>query len=637
MTLSASCVPSRTTGVAPLAVLFDCTGTTTDQTATPFHDVEYTYDFGDTTSYRWQATDGSGAWSNSWGDSWWDSWGLTAQNKNVARGPVAVHVFESASTYTVSTVIWDGVTAALVTNSITVSDPATVFAGVSTICISASSVPVAGSGGAPAGCSTAQVSSWPLIVSSHALAGRRVLLNRSEIYTGTAGADLNKGTDAIGSIIGAYGTGAKPIIRTTVTTNNADLLGMGNGDTSDDVRLMDLDFDGESDIHRNGFRAIGAYVALTKLLLLRCDFHDLGAGFMVSVGTTTSSRPDQIYFVDSTVQRITTSSGTGGEYAVFIGGDNQVVLGAYIDDTVGSTAQHLLRINAADRGVFGHNILKNSAANKEMLALRAPVSSGTGPFPSGYATRYCVVSKNQVETNTFCGIMPDAEASDVGPGNVQDIIVEGNYFKRTTGGITDVRMRGVRLTARNNISNMDGSASGVLPYDVRGSGDQSSLTVDAWIYNNSVYSSTSTGAARFVSINDINVSGLIVRNNVMYVPNNGGTPVAVGDLSTGNSYISSNNIVSKSTDPLFAVGAPRIPTDFYLTSTSPCISSGMLTTLFYDFFEQYRSRASFDIGAYAWQTATPPAPTALIPRLLFMYPKLDGVGSDGIFIGNSVR
>src|SRR5262245_45132397 len=65
--------PSRTNGVAPLAVFFDATGTTATSTTRPFHDLDYTWTFGDPAS---------------------GSRSTSGRSKNQAKGAVAAHVFE---------------------------------------------------------------------------------------------------------------------------------------------------------------------------------------------------------------------------------------------------------------------------------------------------------------------------------------------------------------------------------------------------------------------------------------------------------------------------------------------------------------------------------------------------------------
>ena len=601
MSITASCTASRTTGVAPLAVFFDCSGTTSSGTSNPVHDLEYVYDFGDDDAVNWQSTDGSGAWGNSWGESWGNSWGLTfGPSKNVARGPVAVHVYENPGTYTQEVIVTDGIISRAVTNTITVDDPAVVFAGVSTICISASSVPVAGAGGAPAGCSTVQVSSWPVIVNTHAATGRRVLLNRGEIYTGTATAVLDKTGPGI---IGMYGTGAKPVIQTTVTTNNANLLRPSTaGVSTNDWRVMDLDFDGEEDLHRNCFTATGNYY-LSQFLLLRVDAYDLGGGITVSVGAATPVVPSGLFVVDCSINRINASAGTGSAEAVFISGRQVAVLGSEMDDTTGGVAEHLLRVQSADAGVFSHNVLKNSATGKEMFAIRAPAPS-TGPFEADFATRNVVASHNQIETNTYMGIQIDTEANPT-LGEIHDVILDGNFYLRTaTGGAGSVRIRADRVTARNEIHNMTASAVAVLPYDIRGTGALGSASDNVWIYNNSIYGGV-TNSAVIATINGDDVTGLVVRNNL--IDRSGGSaPTEVNDTGSNNSYVNGTNLL---TDPAFVVDPPVIAADFALDTGSAAIGTGTVVPVFYDFFDTFRSRSVFDIGADAVNTGILPPVT----------------------------
>src|SRR5688500_14792000 len=66
--ITGSLVASRTSGVAPLAVFFDASGTTSTDTSRPFHDLEYRWGFDDPSSGTWTS---SGA------------------SRNSARGPVA--------------------------------------------------------------------------------------------------------------------------------------------------------------------------------------------------------------------------------------------------------------------------------------------------------------------------------------------------------------------------------------------------------------------------------------------------------------------------------------------------------------------------------------------------------------------
>ena len=77
--ITADISPARTSGVAPLAVFFDATGTIdTDGSTNDFHDLTYSWDFDDPDA---------------------GTWSFSGLSKNVAFGPVAGHVFETAGTY----------------------------------------------------------------------------------------------------------------------------------------------------------------------------------------------------------------------------------------------------------------------------------------------------------------------------------------------------------------------------------------------------------------------------------------------------------------------------------------------------------------------------------------------------------
>ena len=119
--LALSGVASRTSGVAPLAVFIDATGTTSPVTTRPFHDVLYQWDFGDA---------GSGSWTN--------TPNMPNLSRNSASGPLAAHVFETPGTYTVALTALDGTNTASCSVQITVQDPATAFAGNNTRCFSTS-------------------------------------------------------------------------------------------------------------------------------------------------------------------------------------------------------------------------------------------------------------------------------------------------------------------------------------------------------------------------------------------------------------------------------------------------------------------------------------------------------------------
>ena len=76
----------------------------------------------------------------------------------------------------------------------------------------ATSLPVQGVGGCPAGATAVQQPDFVTAISTYALTGMRVLLKRGDTFTSTSQANLvNTGP----GIVGAFGTGAKPKINHT--------------------------------------------------------------------------------------------------------------------------------------------------------------------------------------------------------------------------------------------------------------------------------------------------------------------------------------------------------------------------------------------------------------------------------------
>ena len=566
-----SLVPSRTSGVAPLAVFFDATGTTADGVANPFHALGYQWNFGDAPA----------------------TWATTGAPKNSASGPVAAHVFESPGTYPVTLTVTNGVDSHTVTATITVQDPNTVFSGANTICVSATALPVAGVGGCPGGATVKLSGDWPTIVNTYAQAGKRVLLKRGEVYSGPATAVLNK----LGpGIIGAYGTGAKPVIRNTGTTAQSNMLQLNtNSGTSDDWRIMDLDIDGQSAPNRGFYRAISNYT-LKRLLLLRIDVHDIGGGIQLYAGPVTPAVPDQVFLVDSTIKRISTD-GTGTGEGAWLTGRRMGILGNVIDDTTaGSGTQHLVRVHFADRAVFSHNKLSRAHTGKEMFALRGPCSDGTcGPsYGTGdaAATKFVVVSRNRIETNTYVGIQVDTAAtSPTSNSIIRDVVLEGNWYATQPAGRRCIRIRATRVTVRNDVCDLSLSTTEIGtgievfgPPAVTGGARGSS---DVWLYNNTIYSGGAHYNMILATLSNPPVNNLVIRNSLVYGVKSTISYIATG--TAGSIFVQGTN---GTTNPSFAVVPVTQASDMRLTPGSYAIATGAAVPVFANFFGQPRQIGS---------------------------------------------
>src|SRR3990170_7114440 len=171
-----SLVPARTSGVAPLAVFFDASGTTDPSvTSRPFHDLEYTWSFGDPSSGTWA----SGAQPG-------------VSSKNSATGPVAAHVFETPGTYTVSLTAFDGTNTATTNKTITVQNPDTVFAGTNTVCVGATALPTAGVNGCPAGAIATSTNNFTAAINTYQATNKRILFQRGDTFIASATAPITK-------------------------------------------------------------------------------------------------------------------------------------------------------------------------------------------------------------------------------------------------------------------------------------------------------------------------------------------------------------------------------------------------------------------------------------------------------------
>ena len=84
----------------------------------PFHDLEYSWYFGDTGNDYWAIEKDS----------------VSRRSKNTDKGPVAAHVYENPGTYTVTLIVRDET--GIISNeqlSIIVDDPDTVYSGTDTM------------------------------------------------------------------------------------------------------------------------------------------------------------------------------------------------------------------------------------------------------------------------------------------------------------------------------------------------------------------------------------------------------------------------------------------------------------------------------------------------------------------------
>jgi len=568
--INLSLVAARSSGVAPLAVFFDASGTTANATTRPFHDLEFRWNFGDATA---------GTWNNGARPG--------VSSKNSATGPVAAHVFETPGTYTVSVTATDGTNVATTTTAITVQNPDTVFSGAKTICFSGS----ANYTDCPAGATQVNTSDFTAAVYDHIAPNSRLLFHRGEVFTAASSARIDKNGPGI---IGAYGAGVAPVVR--MTSNVSTLVISSNSTpTLKDWRVMDLDFDGMNAFNSNADVAgIDAAGGFNQLLVLRMIIRNIFRGISASHWQLSPGQNiyDEWAVVDSVVTPIVAGC-NGCDWRVYITGKRTAILGNLLDnmDTGGS---HVIRSEYTAKGVISDNtISKPGTGVGHAIKLHAwdwIGGAGGNATPSTY-TEQVVISGNKIigaHTPWTIALGPQDDSHDE---RVRDIIVERNWF--TAGPSTQVHIynNASDATIRNNILDMSGAAYHTFITVTRRGFEPAPSNVH--VYNNTFYSGT-TGDFEGVLIGQT-VASISVINNL------GSGPFASGQvmISGTSGLTQSNNRLYNMPSALFVSSAPVNPADFGLSPTSPARESGLSTIpVFSDFFRASRPlHGLIDVGA----------------------------------------
>ncbi len=615
--ISLSVIPSVAGGVAPLAVFFDTTATTATATTRPFHDLQYTWNFGDPASAATWAY-GSNAGNNS---------------KNEATGPVAAHVFETPNTtpYTVTVTATDGTNT--VTNTctlITANDPNVIFANTNTICVAASSASQnASSSYCPSGASSVVQSDFATAINTYALSGKRVLFNRGDTFNvGTTNAAITHNGPGI---IGAYGpfTLANPLV---VSAQKAPLLVLSSASTPGiaDWRIMDLEFNGSNAGANN--TGISAGGTVNQVLILRMNIHNTYGGVLFgadildywnSSGHLGHTMFDQLSIVDTS---ITTQTGGLCMTGVFIEANRYAMLGTLIDDTTG--IEHVSRYPYLNKAIISNNTLSRPSGTKHVIKLHAPVwcqiSSGQAYYQPvcNYATdtkpttgventvngtsytQFVVISDNKLVPASCVSITVNiGPFSSFADNRLKDIIFERNWMTGADASLQyAVIIDGVsEVTARNNILDMSGASPFRIFFETTG-GLSVPFADNIRLYNNTAYASdpSSTSSPVFFENSVSATTNLSVINNLMYLPLAPRAVIVYGTAGTG--YVASNNTTSSTAGinatPTFTNPTPLVPSDFRpsTVSYSYAIGTGTIVPVWSDFFQMIEP-ATRDMGA----------------------------------------
>lgn len=557
----ASCIPSRTTGTAPLFVHVDCSGTTDADSTTPFHTLLYRHNFGDA---------GAGYWS--YGTD-------TTASKNNATGPITGHIYETAGTYILTSTVTDGLTQSnrRVTNTITVSNPDTTYAGTATVCFFNASV----GSGCPAGATQTTTSDFDADVAPCLTTTKRCLMKRGDTFTLSTAVGLSGPGP---TTLGAYGSGALPIVN--VGAGNS----MNFNGTIDDVRIMDLDIRGTSG---NTF-SLNADASGITMLRLTIAGGGLDNGIELAAGSSAVS--------NTVIQDSTLSGSDNGQEIHIRCATKCAILGNSLGPNT-TTGFQTFRADKMQKSVIAYNTFDhNGATNVEVVAIRAETH-----VTNADDTFYLVFSDNKITEGTrTAGPLVHYGPGSGGDARIYDVIHERNWHVASayTGAtaVVGLTVSAVRVTVRNNLVDLSLPVAALDRVGVSvGQIGTEPVPNDVQLLNNTIYSSqTGTAAGDGFRI-FATATSTVVKNNLCR-----GVSLSscVNDAGTGT--VASNNSTTPQTtgtDPLF--DGPNIPPYGFRPGTSSYATTAG-TAVFPssndDFFNCDDVTANEHIGAFISRT-----------------------------------
>lgn len=502
---------TRAQGVAPLAVLFDATATTDPSVARPFHDLRFEWDFGDATA---------------------GTWALSGRARNRAEGPLAGHLFERPGTHVVRLTVTnpDGEVATAQVQ-IDVLDPATrAWAG--RYCYSNTS----NHDGCPAGFTrVSNVSTQAATLQGRLGPNSAHLFHRG--HTFSMGSVNLHGSGDVG-LVGAYGTGARPVF-----TGTASFV------PGDDWRVEHLDL--RTTTADRPFRAdpVDADDFFTVFDVEATGYAGCFSGYY-SPDAPRVSRG--LAVVDFTCRSLSPTGGSG--WSIFLEVRDAMLLGVDMDNCSPSGgSEGNLRFVFAEKVVVQHSRLVRSCHNtgaKNPISIRScgieksPVRCG-----GGNPNRWVVVSDNAL--GHFAGSAPgsslirtcttdgceDTDVSSQG-NHSRDVLIERNYAWAVPegGGVVFafVESESGDITVRNNAVDLTAATlptSYLATQPAHGPPDGGVYFRDRLrVYNNTLIVNNASGR-NVVGCSAQIGSGHECRNNLLYVP--GASSVAMAQGSAG--------------------------------------------------------------------------------------------------------
>lgn len=591
-TLTLSVTESVSSGVAPFAVFFDATASTSTQTTRPIHDVFYAWDFGDTTA---------GTWANGTGAN---------TSKNAAYGPVSSHVFETAGTYTVTLTAFDGVSISSTTKTITVTAADAEWTGLKTVYYSTGAAPVAGVNGVLSG--AVYVGGVTDLSASFAAnkgtGNKRHLLQAGQTFNTSGQIIIDVGGP---SMFGKFGTGTTPVVNATSVQGVFRMSSASTPTTVSDWRIQDIKVFGNN----TTTYAVASAHHFHDLLMLRMEAEQVSnlvwfPGSQIDASNAavpgTHALWDKWFVVDCTVYNLQTSA--SGPNAIFGNGRRIAVMGCNIDNN--ANGEHGFRFQQLDRGVISCNTIQGIAVGKVNITVRGPNFAGTSTIPAGEYSEKIVISDNYLVAGDSPGVVGFGPENGTIVEVGRNIIFERNFILGSVSSTNMITISSIDTTLRNNMINMPSVGNhafgflpgGIVPSPTRGA-----------VYNNTVYKGNATdGGWGFVSLYFTTDSGnpnptmagctFDVKNNIIYVPNHAtgwhSLVQKAAELDATCVTTQSNNTLGSNfnVNPLLATTPPTAIAHFTPAVGSYAQAGGVNVKNWRDFYNT-ATQATPDMGA----------------------------------------
>lgn len=518
-----------------------------------------------------------GAWWYGWhyGDDDEALWATTGKTKNWSTGPTGAHVYETPGTYVIILRIKDeNDIFSTYQQTITVTDPEVVYSGATFYVAPTGNDSNDGSSGSPWLTAEKALGTSGLFAANGA---RRVLFQRGGTYARAAGSTISSKTGPYH--IGAYGTGADPIINLS-----SGISGLLMASTVSGVRMVDVDITGTGG-SENGVQPG------VDCLFLRMGLNSVSSGF-----TNSNNLRSGNGIVECSV------GSTIGQYTVYSDASYHLaVLGSTLDSG-GVSGEYVLRVYSSS-SVFSHNDFRRGGTTGKGYGRWAGFFPTGDPNRGGYepteTAEYNVVSDNLGSTpstgNTY---MFQFGVVNTGDARIwQNGLVERNRITAASTASNCMECDSARgTTFRNNVGIVtDAPAAELLRITRSGAGSVVPIGNRA-LNNTTICNTTYTGNG--IQIGTVPENTLIQNNAVFSTSATCGDADGVADSAAGGeTTITSNAVYAITQLDDIATGEPIVG--------ATCLNAGTASIYVVDDFGNPGLRFTTRNDQGAWESGTP--------------------------------